>query len=87
MRESDVHNTSQRHELVRGWSSSGNLFASVISGMLIGLAFDALVGTRPLFTVTFIVIAAVGAFLLLKGEASQAIDAQAEEAIRIRDGL
>lgn len=87
MRESDVHNTSQRGELVRGWSASGNLFASVVTGMLIGLGLDAVFGTRPLFTILFVVTASVGGFFMLRSSASAAIDAHAQEAIRIRDGL
>lgn len=82
-----MNNTSHRGELVRGWSASGDLLASVVAGLLIGLGLDHVFNTRPLFVVVFIIVAAVGGFYRLKSESADIIDAQAKEAIRIRDGL
>jgi F0F1-type ATP synthase assembly protein I len=86
LRESNLNHTSHRGELVRGWSSSGDLVASVIAGLLIGLALDAWLDTSPLFVVIFVLAGSIGGFMRLKSE-SGAIDEQAREAIRIRDGL
>lgn len=82
-----MNNTSTRGELVRGWSSSGDLLSSVITGLLLGLGLDYLLGTAPVFVVTLSVIAAIGGFYKMKAESAETIDAQAAEAIRIRDGL
>jgi len=87
MRDSDLDKTSHRDELARGWSGSSNLLSSVIAGLLIGLGIDALLGTAPVFVVALILVAAVGGFYRTRAEASDEIDAQAREAIRIRDGL
>jgi len=87
MRDSDLDKTSHRDELARGWSGSSNLLSSVIAGLLIGLGLDALLDTAPIFVVVFILVASVGGFLRIRAEASASIDAQAREAIRIRDGL
>lgn len=86
-KESDLSNTSSRGELVRGWSASGDLLASVVAGLIIGLALDAWLGTSPWFVVGFIIVAAIGGFMKMKAEASAAIDVHAAEAIRIRDGF
>lgn len=72
--------------MIRGWSASGDLFASVLAGLLIGLGLDAVFGTSPAFVVVFIVVAAIGGFLRMYGE-SEELEEQAREAIRIRDGL
>jgi len=82
-----VNNTSSKGELVRGWSASGDLLASIVAGLLIGLGLDAVFGTRPLFTVVLAVVAAIGGFYKLRAESAVTIDAQAQQAIRIRDGL
>jgi F0F1-type ATP synthase assembly protein I len=79
--------TSHRDELARGWTASSSLISSIVAGLLLGLGLDLVFGTRPLFVVIFVVVAAVGGFLRLRAEGSAAIDAQALEAIRIRDGL
>lgn len=81
-----MENTSHRGELVRGWSASGDLFASLLTGLLIGLGLDALFNTSPTFVVILTVVAAIGAFLKIYA-ASSAIEDQAAEAIRGRDGL
>jgi F0F1-type ATP synthase assembly protein I len=86
LREFQLTNTSHRGELVRGWSASGDLVASVIAGLLIGLALDAWLDTAPLFVVVFVLAGSIGGFLRLKS-ASGEIEEQAREAIRIRDGL
>ncbi len=72
---------------MRGWSASGDLLASVVAGLLMGLALDAWLGTSPWFVVVLIIAAAIGGFMKLKAESSAAIDLHAAEAIRIRDGL
>lgn len=82
-----MNNTSHRGELVRGWSASGDLLASVVAGLLIGLGLDYVFNTQPVFVVVFVIVASVGGFYKLKGDSADVIDAQASEAIRIRDGL
>ncbi len=82
-----MNKTSTRGELVRGWSGSGDLLASVIAGLLLGLALDYWLGTAPLFVIILSVSAAVGAFYKMNAESAETIDIQAAEAIRIRDGL
>jgi len=82
-----LNNTSHRGELVRGWSASGDLLASVVAGLLIGLGLDYVFNTAPWFTVIFVLVASIGGFYKLKGDSAEIIDAQAKEAIRIRDGL
>jgi F0F1-type ATP synthase assembly protein I len=86
LRESNLNHTSHRGELVRGWSASGDLVASVIAGLLIGLGLDAWLDTSPLFVVILVVVGSIGGFLRLKSESGE-IEEQAREAIRIRDGL
>jgi F0F1-type ATP synthase assembly protein I len=86
LRESNLNHTSHRGELVRGWSASGDLVASVIAGLLIGLGLDAWLDTSPLFVVMFVLAGSIGGFLRLKSESGE-IEEQAREAIRIRDGL
>jgi len=81
-----VKSSNHRHDLIRGWSASGDLFASVLAGMLIGLGLDAVFGTSPAFVVVFIVVAAIGGFLRMYGE-SEELEEHAREAIRIRDGV
>ncbi|MGI9584790.1 MAG: AtpZ/AtpI family protein [Acidimicrobiia bacterium] len=81
-----MENTSHKGELVRGWSASGDLFASLLAGLLIGLGLDAWFNTSPAFVVIFTVVAAIGAFLKIYA-ASSTIEDQAAEAIRGRDGL
>ena len=81
-----MNQTSHRGELVRGWSSSGDLVASIIAGLVIGLALDAWLGTAPLFVVILVVVGSIGGFLRLKAESGE-LEEQAREAIRIRDGL
>ena len=81
-----MKSSTHRHDLIRGWSASGDLFASVLAGLLIGLGIDALFGTSPVFVVMFIIVAAIGGFLRLYGE-SEELEEQAREAIRIRNGL
>jgi len=71
---------------VQGWSNSGNLFASMITGLLLGFGLDRWLGTAPLFVIVLSVVAAIGAFYKMKVETAATIDAQAAEAIRIRDG-
>lgn len=82
-----MNNTSSTGEFVRGWSASGNLLASIVAGLLIGLGLDAVFGTSPWFTVVFVVAASVGGFYKIRAESAIAIDTHAQEAIRIRDGL
>jgi len=72
--------------LVRGWSASGDLFASIAAGLLIGLALDAWLGTSPIFVVALILVAAYAGFRRMYAE-SEEIEEQAREAIRIRNGL
>jgi len=72
--------------MVRGWSASGDLFASILAGLLIGLGLDAWFGTSPFFVVLFIVVAAIGGYLKMYAESSK-IEEQAREAMRIRRGL
>lgn len=79
--------TSTRGELVRGWSGSGDLLASVITGLLLGIGLDYWLGTAPLFVVILSVAAAIGGFYKMNADSAETIDAQAAEAIRIRDGL
>ena len=81
-----MENTSHRGELVRGWSASGDLFGSLLAGLLIGLGLDAWLNTSPTFVVILTVVAAIGAFLKMYA-ASSTIEDQAAEAIRGRDGL
>lgn len=72
--------------MIRGWSGSADIFGSVLAGLLIGLGLDHLFGTRPLFVVALVVIAAIGVFYKTLDDSKQ-IDELADEAIRIRDGL
>ena len=72
--------------MIRGWSASGNLFASVVTGLLFGLGLDKLFGTSPVFVVILIVVASYGGFRKMYAE-SEKIEEQAREAIRIRDGF
>jgi ATP synthase protein I len=78
--------STHRGDLIRGWSASGDLFASIVAGLLIGLGIDALFGTSPIFVVVLIVVAAYGGFRKMYAESEQ-IEVQALEAIRIRNGL
>ncbi len=78
--------STHRGELVRGWSASGDLFASIAAGLLIGLALDAWLGTSPIFVVVLIIVAAYGGFRRMWAESEQ-IEELAREAIRIRNGL
>ncbi|MEZ5175677.1 MAG: AtpZ/AtpI family protein [Acidimicrobiia bacterium] len=87
MRAFVLNNTSTRGELVRGWSESGDLFASIVTGLLLGLLLDWWLGTAPLFIAILSAVAAIGGFYKAKAAAADKIDAQAAEAIRIRDGL
>jgi F0F1-type ATP synthase assembly protein I len=73
--------------MIRGWSASGDLFASILAGLLIGLGLDAWFGTSPIFVVMLIVVASYGGFRKMHAEGSEKIDEQAREAIRIRNGL
>ncbi|MFV1999957.1 MAG: hypothetical protein ACC654_06295 [Acidimicrobiia bacterium] len=79
--------SAHRGELIRGWSASGDLFGSLLAGLLIGLGIDALLGTSPFFVVVLIVVAAIGAFFKSYAESGERIDEQAREALRIRRGL
>ncbi len=72
--------------MIRGWSGSADIFGSLLAGLLIGLGLDYVFGTRPLFTVVLVVVAAIGAFYK-SYEDSERIDELADEAMRIRDGL
>ncbi|MCL1599049.1 MAG: AtpZ/AtpI family protein [Actinomycetia bacterium] len=81
-----MKSSTHRHDLIRGWSASGDLFASVLAGLLIGLGLDAVFGTSPAFVIVFIVVAAIGGFLRMYSE-SEELEEQAREAIRIRDGI
>ncbi len=72
--------------MIRGWSGSADIFGSLLAGLLIGLGLDAIFGTRPLFIVALVVIAAIGAFYKSL-EDSKRLEELADEAIRIRDGL
>ena len=78
--------STHRGDLIRGWSASGDLFASIAAGLLIGLAIDAWFGTSPFFVVALIIVASYGGFRKMYAE-SEEIEEQAREAIRIRDGL
>lgn len=80
-----MESTTHRGEMVRGWSGAGDVFGSVLAGLLIGLALDAWLNTAPIFVMTFVVAASVGAFFKIKGE-TDAFDRHAEAAIRGRDG-
>jgi F0F1-type ATP synthase assembly protein I len=71
--------------MIRGWSVSGDLFGSVLAGLLIGLGLDAVFHTSPIFVVIFVVVAAVGGFYKVYASSSR-IEEQAEEALRIRRG-
>ncbi len=72
--------------MIRGWSGSADIFGSLLAGLLIGLGLDYIFGTRPLFVVMLVVVAAIGAFYK-SFEDSERIEELAEEAIRIRDGV
>lgn len=78
--------TQHRGELIRGWSSSADLFGSLLAGLLIGLGLDHIFGTKPIFVVLFVVVAAIGAFARMWTDSSD-LEAKAAEAIRSRDGL
>lgn len=45
-----------------GWAGAGNFSATILSGLLIGYLLDRWLNTEPWFTVSFIIVAAVGAF-------------------------
>jgi F0F1-type ATP synthase assembly protein I len=72
--------------MIRGWSGSADVFGSVFAGLLIGLGLDAWFGTSPVFVVGFVVVAAIGAFYKSYAD-SERIEEQAQEALRIRNGL
>ena len=72
--------------MIRGWSGSADVFGSILAGLLIGLGLDAWFGTSPVFVVGLVVVAAVGAFYKSYAD-SERIEEQAEEALRIRNGL
>ena len=78
--------STHRGDLIRGWSASGDLFASIVAGLLIGLAIDHWFGTSPIFVVILIVVASYAGFRKMYAESEQ-IEEQAREAIRIRNGL
>jgi F0F1-type ATP synthase assembly protein I len=78
--------STHKGDMIRGWSASGNLFASITAGLLIGLGLDYWLGTSPVFVVILIVVASYGGFRKMYAE-SEEIEEQAREAIRIRDGL
>ena len=80
-----MNSTTHRGEMIRGWSVSGDLFGSVLAGLLIGLGLDAVFHTSPIFVVIFVVVAAVGGFYKVYASSSR-IEEQAEEALRIRRG-
>ncbi len=72
--------------MIRGWSGSADVFGSILAGLLIGLGLDAWFGTSPVFVVGFVVVAAIGAFYKSYAD-SERIEEQAQEALRIRNGL
>ena len=72
--------------MIRGWSGSADIFGSILAGLLIGLGLDAWFGTSPVFVVGFVVVAAIGAFYKSYAD-SERIEEQAQEALRIRNGL
>lgn len=78
--------SAHRGEMIRGWSTSGDLFGSLLAGLLIGLGLDALLGTSPFFVVVLILVGAVGAFIKANAETRVQIDEMAREALRIRRG-
>ncbi len=78
--------STHRGETIRGWSASGDLFGSLLAGLLIGLGLDALLGTSPFFVVVLIIVGAVGAFIKANAESEAKIDELAREALRIRRG-
>ena len=78
--------STHKGDLIRGWSASGDLFASIVAGLLIGLGIDYWFGTSPIFVVILIVVASYGGFRRMYTE-SEKIEEQAREAIRIRNGL
>lgn len=77
--------STHKGDMIRGWSASGDLFASIIAGLLIGLGLDYWLGTSPIFVVILIVVASYGGFRKMYAE-SEKIEEQAREAIRIRNG-
>ena len=78
--------STHKGDMIRGWSASGDLFASILAGLLIGLGLDAWFGTSPIFVVILIVVASYGGFRKMYAESAEKIDEQASEAIRIRNG-
>ncbi len=78
--------STHRGDLIRGWSAAGDLFASIVAGLLIGLGLDAWLGTSPVFVVALILVAAYAGFRRMWAD-SETIEEQAREAIRIRNGL
>ena len=79
--------SAHRGESIRGWSASGDLFGSLLAGLLIGLGLDALLGTSPVFVVLLIIVGAIGAFTKAYVETGERIDELAREALRIRRGV
>ncbi len=80
-----METTTHKGEMIRGWSGAGDVFSSVLAGLLIGLALDAWLDTTPLFVVLFVIAASVGAFFKVRAD-TEAFDHHAEAAIRGRDG-
>jgi F0F1-type ATP synthase assembly protein I len=72
--------------MIRGWSASGDLFASIAAGLLIGLSLDYWLGTSPIFVVILIVVASYAGFRKMYAE-SEKIEEQAREAIKVSDGF
>ena len=77
--------STHKGDMIRGWSKSGDLFASIAAGLLIGLGLDYWFGTSPIFVVILIVVASYAGFRSMYAE-SEKIEELAREAIRIRDG-
>jgi len=73
--------TTHRGEIIRGWSASGDLFGSLLAGLLIGLALDAWLNTSPGFVIGFVIVAAIGAFRKMY-VASATIEDQAQDLMR-----
>ena len=67
-----------RRAITGGFSPSVDFASSVLAGMLIGFAIDWVFGTRPVFTIVFVVLGFVAGFFKL-WRTSAVLEEMAEE--------
>lgn len=68
----------ERGSVTGGFSPSVEFISSIVAGLLLGLGLDWAFGTRPIFTVLFIIAGFVNGFFKL-WQSSAVLEEQAEE--------